>query len=279
MRCSVHDETLKTLVAGHDGVLFKHTGDGVCAAFSTVGQAAVTALEAQSSLELPVRMGLHVGAVELRDDDYYGTTVNVTARVASLAHAGQIVASDAIAVMLDAPDLVDLGVHQLRGLSTPLRLFQLGPGTFPALGGAGAQPGNVPVELDEFIGRAAQLDDLVAAVQVDRVTTLLGVGGSGKTRLAIETAHRLAGHERDGCWFVELSSAADEAGVSSAFAAGLGIRLGPIGDASRAHRLGDVVASSAGRRRQLRACPRRGRQLDRADRASLPRRQRPGDEP
>ena len=228
---SVHDEMLKALVAGHGGVVFKHTGDGICAAFSTVGEAAVTALEAQSSLGLPVRMGLHVGAVELRDDDYYGTTVNVTARVASVAHAGQIVVSDAMAVMLGDADLVDLGVHQLRGLSTPLRLFQLGPGAFPALGDGGAQPGNVPVELDEFIGRAAQLDDLVAVVREQRVTTLLGVGGSGKTRLAIETAHRLAGVHRDGCWFVELSSAADEATVSSAFAAGLGIRLGPIGDA------------------------------------------------
>ena len=227
----VHDETLKALVAGHGGVLFKHTGDGICAAFSTVGEAAVTALEAQSSLDLPVRMGLHVGAVELRDDDYYGTTVNVTARVASLACAGQIVVSDAIAVMLGDADLVDLGVHQLRGVSTPLRLFQLGPGAFPALSDAGSQPGNVPVELDEFIGRGAQLDELVVAVREDRVTTLLGVGGSGKTRLAIEAAHRLAGRYRDGCWFVELSSAADDAGVSSAFAAGLGIRLGPVGDA------------------------------------------------
>ena len=176
-------------------------------------------------------MGLHVGAVELRDDDYYGTTVNVTARVASLGCAGQIVVSDAIAVMLGDADLVDLGVHQLRGVSTPLRLFQLGPGAFPALSDAGSQPGNVPVELDEFIGRGAQLDELVVAVREDRVTTLLGVGGSGKTRLAIEAAHRLASRYRDGCWFVELSSAADDAGVSSAFAAGLGIRLGPVGDA------------------------------------------------
>ena len=93
-------------------MVFKHTGDGICAAFSTVGEAAVTAVEAQSSLDLPVRMGLHVGAVELRDDDYYGTTVNVTARVASLGCAGQIVVSDAIAVMLGDADLVDLGVHQ-----------------------------------------------------------------------------------------------------------------------------------------------------------------------
>ena len=141
---NVHDETLKALVAGHGGVVFKHTGDGICAAFSTVGQAAVTALEAQSSLELPVRMGLHVGAVELRDDDYYGTTVNVTARVASVAHAGQIVVSDAMAVMLGDADLVDLGVHQLRGLSTPLRLFQLGPGAFPALGDGGRNRGTCP---------------------------------------------------------------------------------------------------------------------------------------
>jgi predicted ATPase len=240
-----HDETLRSLVADHDGVVFKHTGDGVCAAFATVQQAAAAALDAQPTLELPVRVGLHVGTAELRDGDYYGTTVNVTARIAGLAQAGQILVSDAVAALLGDADIVDVGVHHLRGLSRPLRLFQLGPGTFPAIAPSGGPAGNIPVELDAFIGRDAQLDDLIAAVVENRVTTLLGAGGSGKTRLAVEAAHRVADEQPDGCWFVELSSISDEASVATAFASGLGIRLGPLGDST------ERIVSSLATRRSL----------------------------
>src|ERR1700737_97781 len=104
-----HDEVLRSAIQTHGGFLFKHTGDGVCAAFSSPKAAVDAAVAAQRALELPVRMGIATGEAELREGDYFGAVLNRAARVMAAGHGGQILLADSTAVMLTGVDLVDLG--------------------------------------------------------------------------------------------------------------------------------------------------------------------------
>ena len=122
---AAHDEVLRSAVEGRGGWLFKHTGDGVCAAFSSAPDAVAAAVDAQRRLGLPVRMGVVTGAAEVRDGDYFGPVLNRAARVMAAAHGGQIVLSAVTAGLADGADLVDLGVHRLRDLSGVEHLFQV----------------------------------------------------------------------------------------------------------------------------------------------------------
>ena len=128
-----HDRLLYEVVEAHRGSVFKHTGDGICAAFEAAGDAVAAAVTAQSELELPVRMGLHTGELTPTGGDYHGTVVNEAARVADAGHGGQIVLSAATASLVDGGSLTDLGSHQLKGLNRLTRLWQFGPGSFPPL--------------------------------------------------------------------------------------------------------------------------------------------------
>ena len=120
---AVHDVTLAAVIAAHAGWLFKHTGDGVCAAFSSPHAAVDAAVEAQRLLELPVRMGIATGVAELRGDDYFGPALNRAARVMAAGHGGQIVVAASTSGLLDGVPLVDLGEHRLRDLSGTQHLF------------------------------------------------------------------------------------------------------------------------------------------------------------
>ena len=122
---AAHDEVLRTATEEHGGFLFKHTGDGVCAAFSSPRSAVDAAVAAQRALELPVRMGLATGEAELRDGDYFGAVLNRAARVMAAGHGGQIVLADSTAVLLSGVDLLDLGPRRLRDVSTPVGVFQV----------------------------------------------------------------------------------------------------------------------------------------------------------
>ncbi len=223
----VHDEVLHSAIKSHDGFLFKHTGDGVCAAFSSPKAAVEAAVAAQRALELPVRMGIATGEAELRDGDYFGTVLNRTARVMAAGHGGQVLVADSTAVLLSGVDLMDLGPRRLRDLPNPITVSQvqaLGLRTdFPPLRGVDSNPGNLRPAITSFIGRESEVADVTAALRARRLMTLIGVGGVGKTRLAVEVAGQLADEFPDGVWFFELAAVTDPAAVPDAVAAVLGI--------------------------------------------------------
>ena len=174
----------------HGGFLFKHTGDGVCAAFASPRSAVDAAVAAQRALELPVRMGLATGEAELRDGDYFGAVLNRAARVMAAGHGGQILLAESTAGLLSGVDLVDLGPRRLRDLPTPVGVFQVrAPGLrteFPPLRTLDTTPGNLRPATTSFIGRESEVAELQAALKAHRLVTLTGVGGVGKTRLAVE---------------------------------------------------------------------------------------------
>jgi class 3 adenylate cyclase len=134
---AAHDEVLRAAIEAHGGWLFKHTGDGVCAAFASPKSAVDTAVAAQRALGLPVRMGLATGEAELRDGDYFGAVLNRAARVMAAGHGGQVLLAHSTAVLLTGVDLLDLGPRRLRDVPVPVGMFQVqaaGHGVSPAAG-------------------------------------------------------------------------------------------------------------------------------------------------
>ncbi len=230
---AAHDEVLRGVIKAHGGWLFKHTGDGVCAAFASPRSAVDAAVAAQRELELPVRMGLATGEAELRGADYFGAVLNRAARVMAAGHGGQILLAESTAGLLSGVDLVDLGPRRFRDLPTPIAVFQVRAAglraEFPTLRALDASPGNLRAATTSFIGRESEAAELQAAVkaQAHRLVTLTGVGGVGKTRLALEVAARLADEFPDGVWFFELAAVTDPVAVPDAVAAVLGITQQP----------------------------------------------------
>ena len=224
---AAHDEVLCSAIETHSGLMFKHTGDGVCAAFASPRSAVDAAVAAQRELELPVRMGIATGEAELREGDYFGAVLNRAARVMAAGHGGQILLAESTAVLLTGVDLVNLGPRRLRDLPTPVGVFQVrAPGLrtdFPPLRALDVSPGNLRPAPTSFIGRESELDEVQAAVKAHRLVTLTGVGGVGKTRLALEAAAGLADEFPDGVWLFELAAVADPAAVPDTVAAVLGI--------------------------------------------------------
>jgi predicted ATPase len=227
----VHDKVLRSAIEAHGGWLFKHTGDGVCAAFASPRSAVDAAGTAQRALELPVRMGLATGEAELRGTDYFGAVLNRAARVMAAGHGGQILVAESTAGLLSGFDLIDLGPRRLRDLPTSVQVFQVqaeGLRTdFPSLRALDAGPGNLRPAPTSFIGRESELDEVQAAVKAHRLVTLTGVGGVGKTRLALEVAAHLVDEFPDGVWVFELAAVTDPAAVPDAVAAVLGITQQP----------------------------------------------------
>jgi predicted ATPase/class 3 adenylate cyclase len=247
---AAHDEVLRTAIETHGGWLFKHTGDGVCAAFASPKSAVNAAVAAQLQLELPVRMGLATGEAELRGGDYFGAVLNRAARVMAAGHGGQILLADSTAGLLSGVDLVDLGPRRLRDLPTAVGVFQVRAAglqaDFPALRALDASPGNLRPATTSFIGRESEVAELQAAVKAHRLVTLAGVGGVGKTRLALEVAARLADEFPDGVWVFELAAVTDPVAVPDAVAAVLGITQQPGKTVSES-----VAAALEGRLRLL----------------------------
>ena len=228
---AAHDDGLRSAIEAHGGWLFKHTGDGVCAAFASPRSAVDAAVAAQLQLELPVRMGLATGEAELREGDYFGAVLNRAARVMTAGHGGQILLADSTAGLLSGVDLVDLGPRRLRDVSTPITVFQVRASglrpEFPPLRGVDSNPGNLRPSITSLIGRGTQVSDVQDAVHSHRLVTLTGVGGVGKTLLAFEVAAQLAHEFVDGVWVFELAAVADPAAVPDAVAAVLGITQQP----------------------------------------------------
>jgi predicted ATPase len=228
---AAHDQVLCRAIEAHGGWLFKRTGDGVCAAFASPRSAVDAAVAAQRALELPVRMGIATGEAELRESDYFGAVLNRAARVMAAGHGGQILLAESTAGLLSGVDLIDLGPRRLRDLPTPVQVFQVQapglPEDFPPLRTLDASPGNLRPQTTSFIGRESEVAELQGAVKAHRLVTLTGVGGVGKTRLALEVAARLADEFPDGVWFFELAAVTDPAAVPDAIAAALGITQQP----------------------------------------------------
>jgi predicted ATPase len=247
---AAHDDVLRGAIEAHGGLLFKHTGDGVCAAFSSPKSAVDAAVDAQRRLELPVRMGLATGEAEPREGDYFGAVLNRAARVMAAGHGGQILLAESTASLVGGVGLVDLGPRRLRDLPTPVGVFQVwadGLRTeFPPLRALDKSPGNLRPATTSLIAREAELAEVATAVRSHRLVTLTGVGGVGKTRLALEVAARLADEFPDGAWVFELAAVTDPAAVPDAVAAVLGITQQPGKTVSES-----VAAAQDGRARLL----------------------------
>jgi predicted ATPase/class 3 adenylate cyclase len=233
-----HDAVVRRAIESHGGQVVKTTGDGFHAAFATAPGAVDAAIAAQLGLmaeswsetgSLRVRMGVHTGSAEIRDGDYYGTALNRAARLMSVAHGGQIVVSLATSELIrdTGTEVVDLGEHRLRDLGHAERIFQVThvglQVDFPPLRSVERFPTNLPLQTTSFIGRDEDMADVIEALGQVRVVTLTGVGGVGKTRLAVQVAAELLEQFRDGAWMVELGPLSDPEGMPEVIAAALAI--------------------------------------------------------
>jgi predicted ATPase/class 3 adenylate cyclase len=239
-----HDAILREAIEVHGGRTFKTVGDAFCAAFTRAPDAVAAALAAQEGLsaqpwtendEIRIRMAVHTGLAEERDGDYFGPTVNRVARLLAAGYGGQILLSAAAHELVRGrlPSTIavrDLGEHRLKDLSRPEHVYSVAapglPDVFPVLRSLEAYPNNLPVQLTPFIGREQDLDLLASLLIRDdvRLVTLVGPGGSGKTRLAAQAAANLCAAFHDGLFFVSLDSLGDPGLVPSTIAAALGVR-------------------------------------------------------
>ena len=246
-----HHEILQNSVISNGGSVFQIVGDAFCAAFPTVGTAISAAITAQQALyqepwDLPfpirVRMGIHTGESERSPNSPLlggyasNQTLNRVARVLSAAHGGQILLSlvtkDLIKDTLPAnTDLRDMGEHHLKNLIHPEHLFQLKiaglPTEFPPLNTLDLHRHNLPVQLTSFIGREKEIAGVILLLEKSRLLTLIGPGGTGKTRLSMEVASRLFDQYPDGAWIVELAPIWDPLLIPRTTAIAMGLRDEP----------------------------------------------------
>jgi predicted ATPase/class 3 adenylate cyclase len=236
-----HAAILRRAIEDGGGTVVRIEGDAFFAAFPTATGAVRAAAEAQRALTghpwpedavIRVRMGVHSGEGRLGGADYVGIDPNRAARVAAAGHGGQILLSDAVRALVenDLPHgvaLRDLGLHRLKDIREPQRLFDLVieglPSDFPAPTTVDAQPGNLPPQLTSFVGRAAELEQAVQLLGDHRLVTLTGTGGTGKTRLALAAGSRAAPSFPDGVFLVELASLVDPDQVVPAICEVLGV--------------------------------------------------------
>jgi predicted ATPase/class 3 adenylate cyclase len=260
---TTHLRIIRETVDEHGGVTVRTEGDALFAAFPEAGAAVRAAADAQRRLNefswppgarLRVRMGLHSGEAHVSGDDYGGFEVNRAARIAAVAHGGQIVLSSPTKALVaealpPGATLRELGEHVLKGLSRPEVLYQLDiPGlrtVFPPLLSGTWAPGNLPGRMTSFIGRTADLAELRDLLESSRLVTLTGPGGIGKTSLGIELARGEAERFRDGTWFVPLDLLDEPFQVRGAIARTIGLFDGSEGPAA------DVLLTYLARRSVL----------------------------
>lgn len=237
-----HDGLLREAIAACGGQIFKTVGDGVFAIFPVGGAAAQAALSVQRLLAeetwptdrpIRVRIALHTGAAEERDGDYFGPTLNRLARLLSIGHGGQVLLSETAAVfsregLPEGAALRDLGRHRLKDLDQAEAVAMLVhpslDGQFPALRSLDALPNNLPRQMTSFVGRERERRAVATLLGTSALVTLTGAGGTGKTRLAIQTAAEILEEFPDGVWLVELAAITDPTLVPQAIATALGVR-------------------------------------------------------
>src|SRR5688572_26312316 len=257
-----HLALLDTAIQAHGGIHFKTVGDAIQAAFPTAPAAVAAALQAQRALlavdwgdvgGLRVRIALHAGeAAPDPHGDYLAAPLNRLSRLLAAGHGGQILLAQTVqqlsrGALPAASELRDLGEHRLRDLLEPERVYQLVhpdlPTDFPPLRSLDARPQNLPRQPTPFLGREQQVAEVVDLLRREdtQLLTLVGPGGTGKTRLALQVAAELLDDFGDGVVFVPLAAIADPALIPSAIATALGLR--EEGEQSLAGRVHDFLAT------------------------------------
>jgi predicted ATPase/class 3 adenylate cyclase len=244
----LHDALLQAAVEQAGGAIFSHTGDGMCAAFPTAAGALQAAVAAQVALHratwavtpsLRVRMAVHAGPAQRRAGNYFGPTLNRTARLMAVGSGGQVLCSqagvDAFGADLSSDvNIIDLGEHRLADLAAPERVYQVVhpelPSEFPPLRSLGVHRHNLPPELTPFVGRALEVKELDELLRDSRLVTVTGAGGVGKTRVALEVARGAMNRYPDGTWLVELAALRDGSLIGLALAESLGLDVSPFPD-------------------------------------------------
>jgi predicted ATPase/class 3 adenylate cyclase len=240
-----HDAIVRAAIAEGGGHEIGTEGDSFFAAFASPAGAVSAAVRAQRELAaatwpddavVRVRMGLHTGEARVVGDDSEGLAVNRAARIAASGHGGQVLVSDATRCLVEhAPpagtSVRDLGTHRLRDLTHPERLHQLVIAgleqDFPPPRTLNARPNNLPAQLTRLVGRREETAQIRELVGANRLVTLTGIGGIGKTRLALAVAAEVLERFRDGAFFVDLSAIDDPPLMPSAIGAALGVRDEP----------------------------------------------------
>ncbi|MGB7046898.1 MAG: adenylate/guanylate cyclase domain-containing protein [Candidatus Cybelea sp.] len=239
----LHDSLIKKTVRVNRGAIFKTLGDGVACAFEDPADALAATVEVQRALkstawpadidEIRVRIGIHTGTAVKREADYFGPTLNRAARLMSIGHGGQILVSSATAALLrdvlpSEISLRELGSYRLKDLSLSETTYQVvGPelrAEFPALTSVDSHPNNLPSRISTFVGREEELEELRSRVSDRAIITIVGMGGIGKTRLALQLASDVIDRFPGGAWFVDLSGLHDGSLVATAVAEALGVR-------------------------------------------------------
>ena len=235
-----HHVLLRDAVEGAGGRVDGTEGDAVFAYFADPGAAVRAATVAQAALrshgwespvgDLRVRMGIHAGAVHRDGVGYSGLAVHLTARVTSAAHGGQVLVSDAArALLAEQVELADLGEHRLKDFPEPERLWQLisdgeGPDAFPPLRTEPVRPTNLPADPRPLVGREREIALLQSLLTgTERLVTVVGLGGTGKTRLASGAAEGLLSAFEGGVWLVSLAGVRDADAVLPAIATAIGV--------------------------------------------------------
>jgi predicted ATPase/class 3 adenylate cyclase len=241
-----HDALLRGIIEQHSGRVVKTTGDGFHAMFESPSDAVAAALASQlvigaepwpqSTGPLKVRIGLHTGESQEREGDYYGPEVNLAARVMGLGHGGQVLLSDLTArlVKRSLPEncsLLELGEHQLKGISVIVQIHQLChpdlAAEFPALKSLATFKHNLHRQLSTFIGREKELGEVKRLLKNTPLLTLLGPGGTGKTRLMLQVAEEVVEDYSDGVWLVELAPLTDPRLIPERVASALNVQEQP----------------------------------------------------
>jgi len=236
-----HEQLMSAAIERHGGYVFKIMGDAFCAAFPTAPDAVAAACDAQLALAkedfstvdgLRVRMALHTGYAEERNADYFGTAVNRVARLMSIGHGDQILLSGVTRDLAhsDLPvdtTLSNLGSHRLKDLTESEQIWQLTiaglPAEFPPLKSLDTLPNNLPMQVTSFRGREHDLDEVKKVRAEHRLLSLVGAGGIGKTRLAMQVGADVLEQFPDGVWIADLASITDPELVSSVVAKVLGM--------------------------------------------------------
>jgi predicted ATPase/class 3 adenylate cyclase/DNA-binding XRE family transcriptional regulator len=242
---ATHCQLLRTVFAGHHGYEVDTQGDAFFVAFARATEAVAAAIAMHRTLAahpwpdgalVRIRIGLHTGEPRPMAAGYAGIDVHRAARICAAGHGGQVLVSESTATLVEPElpagvTLSDLGRHRLKDLPLPERLFQLNipdlPASFPALRSLDVRPNNLPIELSSFIGRDGEMGAVKQQLTRTRLLTLIGSGGVGKTRLALQVAAELLAQQADGVWLVDLGPITDPALVPQATAAVLGVREQP----------------------------------------------------
>ena len=239
----VHGEILRSAFERHGGVEVGMEGDSFFVAFPRAGDAVNASIDAQRALAsgdqgaIRVRIGMHTGEALVRGGDYVGHDVHKAKRISDAGHGGQILLSqttrDIVRGQLpDGVDVKSLGPHRFKDLAEPQPVFQIVAAgldeTFPPLRTLDVRPQNLPVQLTSFVGRTSELDDIRKMLGAHRLVTLTGVGGSGKTRLAVQAAADELDGSPDGVFFCDLSPLSDEDAIVPTIVRGIGLEVGEL---------------------------------------------------